>query len=451
MADDYDFFVIGGGSGGVRAARIASQHGARVGLAEAGALGGTCVNLGCVPKKLFAYAADFHADFAGARGYGWQIDAPPRFDWPTLRDNKNAEIARLNGLYAKGLEAAGVDVIAGFARFVDPYTLDVGGRAVTVRHILIATGGRPRRLDVPGGEHAVTSDEIFHLDALPETALVVGGGYIAVEFAHILSGLGVKVDLMYRGPLFLRGFDDDIRQALAQEMRAQGVTLHFGRNVSDIKEENGSYRITDDAGEVRDYGLVLSAIGRESALDIDLGKAGLAVNDCGMLEVDDHYRTAASHIFAVGDISSRWALTPVAIREGHAVADFLFAPGNPAPAVNYAALPTAVFSAPPIGTAGLTEDGARAAGVDVAVYKTRFRPMKNTLAGREERTLMKLVVDKATDKVVGIHMLGADAPEIIQCLGVAMTAGATKADFDRTMAVHPTAAEEWVTLRTPVE
>jgi glutathione reductase (NADPH) len=448
MAHDYDLFVIGGGSGGVRAARIAAQHGARVALAEASALGGTCVNLGCVPKKLFAYAADFLRAFGDAQGYGWVTDGRPAFYWATLRANKDAEIARLNGLYRKGLEGAGVEVIDGFARFTGPHALEVAGRAVTAANILIATGGRPRRLDIPGGEHAVVSDDMFALPHLPPTALVIGGGYIAVEFAHILSGLGVRVELMYRGPLFLRGFDDDIRAALAHEMRAQGIDLRFDTNATAIERAGDAYRVTDTAGEVREHGLVLAAVGRQSALDIGLDAAGLAVNARGMLDVDDAYRTAAPHIFAVGDISSRYALTPVAIREGHAVADLLFAPGAPAPRVNYADLATAVFSAPPIGTAGLTEAQARAAGMEVDIYKTHFRPMKNTLAGRDEKTLMKLIVDAKTDRVVGIHMLGDDAPEMIQCLAVAMTAGATKADFDRTMAVHPTAAEEWVTLRT---
>lgn len=448
MDYDYDFFVIGGGSGGVRAARIAAQHGVRVALAEASALGGTCVNLGCVPKKLFAYAADFHRAFEDARGYGWVTDGRPAFYWATLRANKDAEIARLNGLYRKGLDAAGVEVIDGFARFTGPHALQVADRNITARNVLIATGGRPRRLDIPGGEHAVVSDDMFGLPHLPGSALVIGGGYIAVEFAHILSGLGVRVELMYRGDMFLRGFDDDIRAALADAMRAQGIDLRFETNATVIEKTGDTYRVTDTAGEVREHGLVLAAIGRESALDINLGAAGLAANARGMLDVDDAYRTAAPHIFAVGDISSRYALTPVAIREGHAVADLLFAPGNPPPRVNYADLPTAVFSAPPIGTAGVTEAQARAAGMDIDVYRTHFRPMKNTLAGRAERTLMKLIVDRATGRVAGIHMLGDDAPEMIQCLAVAMTAGATKADFDRTMAVHPTAAEEWVTLRT---
>ncbi|HBH25811.1 MAG TPA: glutathione-disulfide reductase [Rhodospirillaceae bacterium] len=445
---DFDLFVMGGGSGGVRAARIAAQHGARVALAEASALGGTCVNLGCVPKKLFAYAADMSTEFAAAPGFGWAVTKCPAFDWPTLRDNKDAEIARLNGLYRKGLESAGVQIVKGFARFAGPHAIEVGGKTHTAQNIIIATGGYPRRLGIPGGEHAKTSDDMFHLDVLPQTALILGGGYIAVEFAHILSGLGVKVDLMYRRSLFLRGFDDDIRSALAEEMAQQGITLHFGRNITEISKTSDAYRVLDTQGDERDYGVVLAAIGRDAALDIGLENAGLSVNAKRMLDVDDHYRTPQKHIFAVGDISSRYALTPVAIREGHAVADFLFAPGNPTPSVNYENLATAVFSAPPIGTAGLTEEQARAQGLDIAIYKTRFRPMKNTLSGAPERTLMKLIVDRATDRVVGIHMLGADAPEMLQCLAVALTAGATKGDFDRTMAVHPTAAEEWVTLRT---
>lgn len=446
---DYDLFVIGGGSGGVRAARIAATHGAKVALAEAKALGGTCVNLGCVPKKLFAYAADFSAEFAAAPGFGWSLSNKPRFDWPTLRANKDAEIARLNGLYRKGLENAGAEIIQGFARFADPHTLEVAGKSYTAKHVLIATGGRPKRPTFPGAQHVVVSDDMFHLPHLPQSALILGGGYIAVEFAHILKGLGLSVDLMYRGDLFLRGFDGDIRRNLAQEMTDHGITLYFGCNVTKIEKKDNAYCVTDTKGIEHTYGLILSAIGRESALDINLEAAGLSLNAKGMLDVDDHYRTKNPHIFAVGDISSRYALTPVAIREGHAVADFLFTSEHPAPKVNYTALPTAVFSAPAIGSAGLSEEEARAKGHTIAVYKTHFRPMKNTLSGSSERTFMKLIVDTATDKVIGIHMLGQDAPEMIQCLAVAMTAGATKADFDRTMAVHPTAAEEWVTLRTP--
>ena len=442
---DFDFFVIGAGSGGVRSARIAANHGAKVAIAEAGAFGGTCVNLGCVPKKLFAYAADFHAAFEDSKGFGWEVSQKPKMNWQTLVENKNAEISRLNGIYISILEKAGVKIVKGFAKFVDENTVEVDGRKFTAKNILIATGGKPRRLDIEGADFVVVSDDMFFLKELPKTALIVGGGYIAVEFAHILSGLGVKVDLMYRGELFLRGFDYDIRRGLAEEMASQGINLKFNYNVIKIEKSDAEFIAHDTNGNEQSYGLVMSAIGRDSALDINLSAAGLSVAK-GMLEVDDFYRTKTQNIFAVGDISSKYALTPVAIREGHGVADFLFKDGNPKPDVNYDNLPTAVFSAPPIGTAGLTEEKAREKGIEIEVYKTHFRAMKHTLSGRGEKILMKLVVNKKDDKVIGIHMLGDDAPEVIQALGIAMTAGATKRDFDKTMAVHPTAAEEWVTL-----
>lgn len=440
----YDFFVIGAGSGGVRAARIAAGHGAKVGIAEASKLGGTCVNLGCVPKKIMAYASDYHAHFEDAKGYGWSV-GETSFDWPTLIQNKNVEIDRLNGIYQNLLDNAGVDLIRGFAKFVDANTLDVDGEIITADKILIATGGKARKPTIPGGELTSTSDDAFYWPELPKRILVIGGGYIAVEFAHILSGMGSDVTLSYRGDLFLRGFDADIRNALADEMRTQGVKLEFNCNPDRIEKRGDVFVVPDDScgGE---YDMVLSAIGRDPhTAELNLEAAGVDMDSRGNVVINDDYQTSAPNIFAVGDVCGKYGLTPVAIKEGHVLVDRLF--GNkPERFVNYNNIATAVFSNPPIGSIGMGEEAAKEAGYDVECFKSHFRPMRHVLAQREEKTLMKLIVDKKTDKVLGLHVMGLDAPEIVQGFAVAMNLGATKADFDCTMPIHPTSAEELVTL-----
>jgi glutathione reductase (NADPH) len=446
LSYDFDLFTIGAGSGGVRAARVAASYGARVAVAEERHLGGTCVNVGCVPKKLLVYAAHFAEDFEDAEGFGWRVSRPT-FDWAELIARKNAEIARLNGIYRDLLEGAGVEIVEGRARLRDPHTLTVGGRTITARHVLIATGGWPKVPDVPGREHVITSNEAFFLDRLPRRVVIVGGGYIAVEFAGIFAGLGTDVVQLYRGPLFLRGFDDDLRRGLALEMPKKGVDLRFGSDVLRIDHDGGERVLTlTDGGTLR-ADIVMYATGRApNSADLGLEAVGVALAANGAVVVDAYSKTSVETIYAVGDCTDRLNLTPVAIREGQAVADTLFG-GKPTRA-DHALVPTAVFSQPPIGTVGLSEEQARTGGAVIDVYRTSFRPMKHTLTGRDERTLMKLVVDRASDRVLGAHMLGADAPEIIQGIAVALRCGARKADFDATVGIHPTAAEEFVTLRT---
>jgi len=446
MAFDYDLFVIGAGSGGVRAGRIAAGHGARVAVAEERALGGTCVNVGCIPKKLFVYASHFGEDFEDAAGFGWSLGTRA-FDWGALIRNKDREIARLNRIYGELLDKAGATRIEGRARLLDPHTVEVAGRRLTAANVLIATGGWPVAPAIPGGELALSSNEMFHLESLPKRWLVVGGGYIAVEFAGILHGLGCEVIQIYRGPLFLRGFDDDLRTHLAGEMRKKGIDLRFDRNLVRIEAAGGRRRVTLSDDSQLEVDAVLAAIGRHPlSADLGLEQAGVRLRDNGAIVVDEYGRTSVPHIWAVGDVTDRVNLTPVAIREGHAVADTLF--GNRPTRVDHADIPTAVFSQPPIGTVGLTEAQAREVHGEVRVFRTSFRPLKHTVSGRDERTLMKLVVETRGDRVVGCHMVGADAPEIAQCLAIAIKAGATKAHFDATIGVHPTAAEEFVTMRS---
>lgn len=449
-AYDYDYFVIGAGSGGVRSARIAASHGAKVGIAEGADLGGTCVNLGCVPKKLLAYGADFGPGFEDAKGFGWSAQ-DVGFDWAALRDNKTAEIQRLNGIYQSLLERSGVDLFSGFAAFHDEHTITIGDQAVTADKILIATGGKPRMPDFPGAQHAIVSDHAFYLDQLPKRVLIQGGGYISVEFAHIFHGLGVHVDLIYRDTIFLRGFDADLREFLAAEMNKQGCVTHFSCDIDHVtKQDDGSFLVTCNDGCEIETDLVFSAIGRVPNTDgLAAEAAGVDLDDKGRIAVNGSYQTSKPHIYALGDVTDTPNLTPVAIAEGHALADNLF--GGMERAVNYNFIATAVFCEPPIGTVGLSEEDARAQGHEVDIYKTAFKPMKHTLSGRDEKTLMKLVVDRKTDKVLGVHMCGADAPEIIQPMAIALNCGATKADFDRTMPVHPTAAEEFVTMREKFE
>ena len=442
---DFDLFVLGAGSGGVRAARIAAGLGARVAVAEERHLGGTCVNVGCVPKKLLVYASHFADAFADARGFGWNVQSP-RFDWRALIANKNREIARLNGVYRRLLEGAGVAVIEARARLVDATTVAAGDRTVRARHVLVATGGRPVVPAVPGAEHVITSNEAFFLDDLPGRVVIVGGGYIAVEFAGIFAGLGARVHQLYRGSLFLRGFDDDIRTTLADEMRKKGIDLRFETTVERITRRGDERLVALASGETIACDLVLYATGRAPNTEgLGLEAAGVRLDGSGAVVVDAYSRSSVESIFAVGDCTDRLNLTPVAIREGQAVAWTLF--GAKPTTADHTGVPTAVFSQPPAATVGLTEAEARAAHARVDVYRTAFRPMKHTLTGRDEKTMIKLVVDAETDRVLGAHMVGADAPEIIQGIAIALKCGARKADFDATVGIHPTAAEEFVTLR----
>ncbi|MEM7080532.1 MAG: glutathione-disulfide reductase [Pseudomonadota bacterium] len=448
MPYDYDLFVIGAGSGGVRASRIAAGYGARVAVAESTFLGGTCVNVGCVPKKLFVYGSHFHEEFGDAAGFGWQVDQA-RFDWPTLRDNKTREIERLNGIYANLLDGAGVTLYDGHARFVDPHTINIAGTTVTAENVLIATGGAPSVPDFPGREHVITSNEAFYLERFPQRALVVGGGYIAVEFAGIFAGLGADTSLLYRGEKFLRGFDDSIRDVVAEELPKKGVDLRFNHRVAEVKKtDDGCYVAVLEEGEELHADVILYATGRHpNTDDLGLDVAGVELGARGEVKVDAHFKTNVEHIYALGDVTDRVQLTPVAIEEGMCVAENLFA-DLPPRSIDYANIPTAVFCQPNIGTVGLTEAQASAKfGGDLDIYETGFKPMKHTLSGRDERTFMKMIVRRSDDVVLGVHMVGPDSGEIIQGIAVALVAGATKAQFDRTMAIHPTAAEEFVTMR----
>ncbi|MFV2073391.1 MAG: glutathione-disulfide reductase, partial [Thermoanaerobaculales bacterium] len=439
-AYDFDLFTIGAGSGGVRASRMAAGFGARVAVAEASRLGGTCVNLGCVPKKLMVYASAFSAAAEDAQGFGWTVPQPT-FDWATLIANKDREIARLNDIYRKLLEDAGVRIMEGRAHLRDRHTVEVDGTIVTAERILIATGGRPFKSGIPGHELSITSDEIFHLDRQPEHLVIAGGGYIAVEFAGILNGMGSEVTLVYRGPLFLRGFDDDVRSTLADELRKRGIDLRFDTLIERLERSGDGLVATTNHGDVINTDQVLSAMGRRpNTADLGLEEIGVELNDRGAVVVDENMETSVPGIFALGDCIDRIALTPVALAEGMALAETLFN-DNPS-VVDYTNVPSAVFSQPPIGTVGLTEADARHQGFDVVIYRSTFKPMIHTLSGRDERTMMKLVVDRPSDRVLGVHMVGPDAGEIIQGIAVALKAGATKAVFDATIGIHPTAAEE---------
>ncbi len=449
MAYDFDLFVIGAGSGGVRAARFAAGFGARVAVAESRYLGGTCVNVGCVPKKLLVYGAHYAEDFGQAQGYGWTIDGAT-FDWKTLIANKDREIQRLNGIYRSILVDSGVTLLQAHARLVDAHTVEVEGKQYTAEHILIATGGWPHVPAIPGREHAITSNEAFYLESLPRRVLVVGGGYIAVEFASIFHGCGADTKLLYRGELFLRGFDGSLRDHLKDEMIKKGVDLQFNADIVHIdKQADGSLLATLEDGRTLEADCIFYATGRRPMLDnLGLEKAGVALDARGFIAVDDEYRTSVSSILAIGDVIGRVQLTPVALAEGMAVARRLFKPEQYRK-VDYTTIPTAVFSLPNMATVGLTEEEAREQGYKVTIFESRFRPMKLTMTDSLERSLMKLVVDAETDRVLGCHMAGPDAGEIMQGLGVALKAGATKQVFDDTLGIHPTAAEEFVTMRTP--
>ncbi|OWQ40697.1 glutathione-disulfide reductase [Pseudomonas lactis] len=450
MAYDFDLYVIGAGSGGVRAARFAAGFGAKVAVAESRYLGGTCVNVGCVPKKLLVYGAHFAEDFEQASGFGWSL-GEANFDWATLIANKDREINRLNGIYRNLLVNSGVTLHEGHARLVDAHQVEINGERFTAKHILIATGGWPQIPEIPGREHAIGSNEAFFLKELPKRVLVVGGGYIAVEFAGIFHGLGAQTSLLYRGDLFLRGFDGSVRKHLQEELTRRGLDLQFNADIERIdKQADGSLKATLKDGRVLEADCVFYATGRRPMLDnLGLENTGVKLDERGFVAVDDLYQTAEPSILAIGDVIGRVQLTPVALAEGMAVARRLFKPEQYRP-VDYANIATAVFSLPNIGTVGLTEEDARKHGHNVQIFESRFRPMKLTLTDCQEKTLMKLVVDADTDKVLGCHMVGPDAGEIVQGLAIALKAGATKQHFDETIGVHPTAAEEFVTMRTPV-
>ncbi|WP_073521570.1 glutathione-disulfide reductase [Pseudomonas fluorescens] len=450
MAYDFDLYVIGAGSGGVRAARFAAGFGAKVAVAESRYLGGTCVNVGCVPKKLLVYGAHFAEDFEQASGFGWSL-GEANFDWATLIANKDREINRLNGIYRNLLVNSGVTLHEGHARLVDAHQVEINGERFTAKHILIATGGWPLIPEIPGREHAIGSNEAFFLKELPKRVLVVGGGYIAVEFAGIFHGLGAHTSLLYRGDLFLRGFDGSVRKHLQEELTKRGLDLQFNADIERIdKQADGSLKATLKDGRVLEADCVFYATGRRPMLDnLGLENTGVKLDERGFVAVDDLYQTAEPSILAIGDVIGRVQLTPVALAEGMAVARRLFKPEQYR-AVDYANIATAVFSLPNIGTVGLTEEDARKNGHNVQIFESRFRPMKLTLTDCQEKTLMKLVVDADTDKVLGCHMVGPEAGEIVQGLAIALKAGATKQHFDETIGVHPTAAEEFVTMRTPV-
>ncbi len=454
-----DLFVIGGGSGGVRAARMAAQRGAKVSLAEAAGLngmGGTCVNVGCIPKKLYSYAAHYAESFEESHGFGW-VGPAPTFDWDKLKDNRRAEISRLNGVYQKLLVGNGVQVINGYARLVDAHTVEIdtaqGKQTVTAKNILIATGGRPYVPEFPGYHHAITSNEIFDLELFPKRLLVVGGGYIASEFASIFTGLGAKVTQVYRGAQILRGFDDEVRNFVAAEMVKKGVDLRLNAGVASIEKTFEGLVVTLNDGEKMVVDTVLYATGRVPHVNgLGLAEVGIVQGADGSVVVDERYQTNVPSVFAVGDVTSRVQLTPVALGEAMVVVDQLFGPatGKSPRSMNYDFIPTAVFTHPSIGTVGFGEEEARREFSDVSVFRSEFKALKHTLSGSSERTLMKLIVDKASDRVVGLHMVGAEAGEIVQGFAVAMKAGATKAVFDSTIGIHPTAAEEFVTMREPV-
>ncbi|MBI2256990.1 MAG: glutathione-disulfide reductase [Proteobacteria bacterium] len=445
---DYDLFVIGGGSGGVRAARIAAGHGAKVAVAEESRLGGTCVIRGCVPKKLLSYAAHFHEDFEDARNYGWTV-GDASFDWATLIANKDKEIDRLNGIYKKLLSGSKVDLLESRAVIVDPHTIDVGGKRVTAKNILIAVGAWPERPQIPGIELSITSNEAFHLPMLPKEIVIVGGGYIAVEFAGIFNGLGAKVTQLYRGEQILRGFDDDVRHFLAAEIAKKGVAVRTQADVARIEKSGGRLNITLKSGEVLACDAIMYATGRHPKTNgMGLTEVGVKLKANGAIVVDADSQTAVPNIHAIGDCTDRLNLTPVAIREGQAYADSVF--GSKPWMMDHKTVASAVFSHPPVGVVGLSEADARKEGRELDIYKADFKPLKHTISGRDERTLMKLVVDRKSQIVLGAHMVGMDAPEIIQAIAIAVKMGATKQQFDAAVAVHPTAAEEFVTLRMPV-
>ena len=450
---DYDLITIGAGSGGVRASRIAAGHGARVAIIEEDRPGGTCVLRGCVPKKLLVFGSAFSAEVEDAAGFGWDTEHPDDHwghDWGQLISRKNTELDRLSGIYTSLLENAGVELIAGRGVVHDAHTVDVGGRLITAERLLIAVGGWPSLPPIPGlAEHAISSNEALDLSYRPDEVVVFGSGYIAVEFAGIFNGFGARTHLVYRADLPLRGFDEDIRAAYAEAAEARGIILHPGTSISTVSGDDAEKVITLDNGEIIRADTLMAATGRKpNTAGLGLVEAGVELDDAGAVLVNDDRQTSVPSIYALGDVTNRINLTPVATAEGHALADTLY--GGNRRSVDLNDVPTAVFSQPPIATVGVTEAEAAASGAPYDVYAAQFRAMKNTISGRQEKTLMKLIVARDSDRVIGAHMLGPDAPEIIQGIGIALKAGATKADFDATIGIHPTAAEEFVTMRQPV-
>lgn len=446
---DYDLFVIGAGSGGVRAARTAAATGARVAIAEDRYLGGTCVNVGCVPKKLYSYAAHFHEAFQDSAGFGWQLSEAPRFDWATLRDNKIDEIKRLNGIYNRLLDNAGVTLINARAKVVDGHRVEVNGETVSAERILVAVGGWPWIPDFPGNAHVLDSNRVFDLAEFPERFLVLGGGYIAVEFASIFNGLGSESHLVYRGALFLRGFDHEVREFTRDEMAKKGVNLHFETTIEAIEKQGDVLQVTLTNGETLEVDAVLAATGRRPQLaGLGLDQLDVALNSDGTLKVNERYETSIPSILALGDVTGGPELTPVALAEAMHMVQHHFTSNPPGP-LDYQNIATAVFCHPNIGTVGLSEEEARADFGELRIYTADFRPMKHTLSGSDERCLMKLVVDDTSDRVVGAHMVGEEAGEVIQAIAIAVRAGLSKTDFDATIGIHPTGAEEFVTMRTP--
>ncbi len=449
MKYDYDLFVIGAGSGGVRASRIAASLGAKVAICEDRYMGGTCVNVGCVPKKLYVYASEYSSHFRDGKGFGWQASTP-QFDWATLRDHKTTEISRLNGIYETMLAGANVEVIHGRGKIVDGHTVEVNGKEITTERLLIAVGGWPFIPDIKGKEHVISSNEIFDLERFPKRLVVVGGGYIAVEFAGIFNGLGAEVTQLYRGDLFLRGFDNEVRNFAAEEIRKKGTNLRFNCDVSAVeKQADGTLKVNLNDGTFIMADAVLYATGRKPHLhNLGMENVDIALTGRGYIEVNDQFQTSEPSVYALGDVTGGMELTPVALAEGMALAKSLY--NNEPCKVDYSNIATTVFCQPNIGTVGLSEEQARADYTNVAKYRSTFRAMKHTISGSQERTLMKLLVDGDTDKILGAHMVGPDAGEIMQGLAIALKAGATKANFDSTLGIHPTAAEEFVTMREPV-
>ena len=446
MPYDFDLFVIGGGSAGVRLARISAGHGARVGVAEERFWGGTCVNVGCVPKKIMVNAAEYGMWAEDAAAFGWRMENHGH-DWAVLAAKRDAEVARLSGIYGKLLGGAGATSFDARATFLDAHTLDVGGKTVTAERIVVATGGRITKLDIPGAELGLVSDDLFTLKALPKRVAVIGGGYIGLEFAGLLRGLGAAVEVFYRAELPLRGFDGDIRTAVVEAMEAQGITMNAGVMPTRIAKLGEQLMVSLSNNAMREVDAVFFCTGRApNTPGLGLERAGVITGKNGVIPVDDDHATNIPHIYAIGDVTDRVNLTPMATAVGHALADTLF--GNKPRRASYENVPSAVFTSPPIGTVGLSEEEAAARG-PVDIYVTRFTPMRHTISGRPgRRTLMKLVVDQKTQRILGAHMLGEDAAEIMQGIGIAVVMGATKQDFDRTIGIHPTAAEEFVTLRT---
>ncbi len=441
---DFDLFTIGAGSGGVRAARLAGKLGKRSGLAEEWTVGGTCVHRGCIPKKFYVFASHFADDVEDARAFGWDVEAKG-FDWPTLVAAKKTELKRLEGLHEKGLAEAGVKTFLGHAELEDAHTVRIGDARVTAEHILVATGGRPFKPDIPGADLLITSDEVFDLPEFPKRVVIAGAGYIALEFAGILRGLGAEVTVVYRGHGVLRGFDEDVRATVLEELSARGIRFVFDTVFARIeKKPDGLHAICKNGAALVADQVLMAAGRRAHTAGVGLERAGVTLGETGAVMVDDYSRSSARHIFAVGDVTDRVNLTPVAIHESVCLIETLFKDNPTRP--DHARIATAVFTQPPVGTVGLTEAEAREQCDVVEIYRTRFRPLRNTITGRTERVMIKLVVDAVTDRVVGAHMVGIDAPEIIQALAIAVKAGVTKAQFDATMAVHPTTAEELVLM-----